>query len=420
MKLFSRFFTVSILCLLLNLLLVAPAYSRGGGGGGGGCFTAGTLILTPQGKIPIERLHKGDQITSYNFSQRQQELGRIGKIEVLETDSYYKLNHQIFVTETHPFYRQIRNKIELVEVAKLEIGDQLINENGTTTKIKSLDQITESIQVYNLLEIEPDHNFYAGGFLVHNKGGGGGSSGSFYSRGGGSDHWEENFSTGFFVALLILCGSVLWLTYLPEMINYFNYIGKKFTEDNELITYIQQIEPKFTNKYSFRYYSDNQIWKQIEPATELNAVQYQHLISKVDLTTETNKLFQQYQYHWTIKDLEAMSQYITEPFYSIQKNIFHKAVGIDFDIVYNPKLEQITPIDIDFKEDKCFLRLLISGSMTNFKLSATTGNVLSGTSQPRSFSEYWDIDIRKKPSWDKTEESEIQCYLANITQVKNT
>ena len=115
-----------------------------------------------------------------------------------------------------------------------------------------------------------------------------------------------------------------------------------------------------------------------------------------------------------------MSQYVTEPFFSIQKNIFHKAVDIDFDIVYNPKLEQITPIDIDFKEDKCFLRLLISGSMTNFKLSATTGNVLSGTSQPRSFSEYWDIDIRKKPSWGKTEESEIQCYLANITQVKNT
>ena len=112
-----------------------------------------------------------------------------------------------------------------------------------------------------------------------------------------------------------------------------------------------------------------------------------------------------------------MSQYVTEPFFSIQKNIFHKAVGIDFDIVYNPKLEQITPIDIDFKEDKCFLRLLISGSMTNFKLSTTTGNVLSGISQPRPFSEYWDIEISKKTSWDNTGDPETKCNLANITQI---
>ena len=420
MKLFSRFFTICVLCLLLNLSFILPAYSRGGGGGGGGCFAAGTLISTPQGKIPIEQLHQGDEVISYNSSQQKQELGKIGKIEILEADSYFKINNRTFVTETHPFYRKIENEIDLVKVAKLKIGDLLIKENGKTTTIKSLNKIVDSIQVYNLIEIEPHHNFYADGFLVHNKGGGGGGSGGFYSRGNSSGHWEENFSSGFFLALLMLCGSMLVVAYLPEMLNYANHIGKKFTEDNELITYVQQIEPKFTNKYSSRYYSDDQIWKQVEPVTELNAVQYQHLISKVDLTTETNKLFQQYQYHWTIKDLEAMSQYITEPFYSIQKNIFHKAVGIDFDIVYNPKLEQITPIDIDFKKNKCFLRLLISGSMANFKLSATTGDVLSGTSQPRSFSEYWDIDIRKKPSWGKTEESEIQCYLANITQVKNT
>lgn len=409
----SRLTLVFALFLAINLAFVSPAYSRGGGGGGGGCFAAGTLVLTPTGEKRIEQLHSGDEVIGYSFSKQQQALGKIGKIDIIQADSYYELNQHTLVTATHPFYRQTSSRIELATVRELKVGDRLLREDDTVTKVNSIAKTAQLIEVYNLLDIEPNHNFYANGFLVHNKGGSGG--GGFGGHGGSYE--EVKLNPGFFLSLLILCGCMLLLAHLPEIANYINYFNKEFTSNEDLITFAQQINPKFTNKYSSYYSFDDQVWKKVEHITELSEAQYQHLISKTELTEATDELFRQYQHHWTVKDFKAMKEYVTEPFYSIQEKIFQQTIGIDFDIVYNPQLEKIVPIDLESTNDKNFIRLLVSGSMVNFKLSATTGNVLSGTSQPRYFSEYWDIEIRKKTSWDVTTQSQAKFFLANITQV---
>ena len=130
--------------MLISLFVSEPAYSRGGGGGG--CFAKGTLISTPKGNKQIEQLLKRDRLINYNFS-------------------------------THPFYIKTSGGIELTQVRDLHSGDRLIKQDNSLVAVDSIEHIYKSITVYNLVSINPNHNFYADGFLVHNKGGGGGGGG---------------------------------------------------------------------------------------------------------------------------------------------------------------------------------------------------------------------------------------------------
>ncbi len=396
-------------CLFINLFIAEPAYSRGGGGGG--CFSAETLILTPEGNKPIEQLHSGDRVINYNFSTQHQDQGIISKIKILNSPDYYLINHQTKVTGTHPFYLQTEQGIKLTEVQNLHQGDRLINRDNSLITISSIEHIKKPISVYNLISISPNHNFYADGFLVHNKGGGGGGSGSFGGARGASGEYavitEKNFF-GFLKALIILISGLFCFIYWQQIYNFIIYTGKDFTKDKQLIEFTTEINPNFTNKCSIWYVKDDQIWQQIPPQAEVAESEYQHIVSKTELIKRVSNLFLQYQHDWTNKNFPSMTDYINEPFYKTQKEIFKRNFGDNFDIVYDCRLSQIVPIDIELKEDRYFFRVQINGEMINFKLSPT-GYVLSGKPYYRSFSEYWDVKLTP----DK------QCYLVNISQVNN-
>lgn len=126
--------TIVTLLLLISFSLAEPAYSRGGGGGGGGCFSSETLILTPEGSKKIAQLHPGDYVTNYNFSTHHSERGIIKEIEVIRSPDYYLINHQTFVTGTHPFYVKKGSEIELIEVKNLHKGDRLLTPNNSLQK----------------------------------------------------------------------------------------------------------------------------------------------------------------------------------------------------------------------------------------------------------------------------------------------
>ena len=388
--------------LLINLFVSEPAYSRGGGGGG--CFAEGTLILTPEGNQNIEQLHSGDHVVNYNFSTHHRERGVISNIEIINSPDYYLINHQTKVTGTHPFYLRTPKGIKVTQTQYLQQGDNLINQNNSWVKINSIEHIFESISVYNLISINPNHNFYADGFLVHNKGGGGG--GGSYGRGGSGEYavTQKNF-LGFIQALIILISGLSCILFWQQIYNLIIYTDKKFTDDQGLIEFTQDINPDFSNKYSMWYCRDDQLWQQVPSAIEVSESEYQHFISKAELIEKARTLFLQYQRDWTYKEFSVMKQYILEPFYTTQKEIFHRNYGNNFDIVYDCRLSLIIPLDIELQADKYFFRLQINGEMINFKLSPK-GYILSGKSEPRSFSEYWDLKLMP----DK------QCYLVNISQ----
>ena len=400
-------FLVISLCflLLISLFVSEPAYSRGGGGGGG-CFAEGTLILTPEGNKKIQQLSPGDRLINYSFSTYSQERGTISKIEIINSPDYYLINDRTKVTGTHPFYVKTNEGIKLTQVRDLRQGDRLIERDNSLITIDSIEHIFKSISVYNLIAIEPNHNFYADGLLVHNKGGGGGGGG--YGGGGSGQNptiTEKNF-LGFLQASVILISGLSCILFWEQIYNFLVYSSQKFTEDSELIKFAEEINPNFKNKYSIWYSKDDQLWQQVSPQAELSKSEYRNFIGRTELLEQVENLFIQYQQDWTNKDFESMRRYVEEPFYTTQKKIFYRNYGSNFDIIYDCCLSSIVPIDIELESDKCFLRLQINGEMINFKL-APEGYILSGQADRRSFSEYWDIKLNP----DK------QCYLVNIKQV---
>ena len=134
---------ISLCFSLIGLFISAPAYSRGGGGGGG-CFAKGTSILTPEGNKQIEQLHSGDRVINYNFSTGSQDVGTIGKIEIIDSPDYYLINDITKVTGTHPFYIKTSEGIELIRVRDLHSGDRLIEQDNSLVTIdNSLEEVEE-------------------------------------------------------------------------------------------------------------------------------------------------------------------------------------------------------------------------------------------------------------------------------------
>jgi hypothetical protein len=224
---------------------------------------------------------------------------------------------------------------------------------------------------------------------------------------------------GFIKAAIILFFIPSCIVYWQQISNFFLFFCKKFTEDSELIEFATKNNPDFKNKYSVWYFKDDQIWQEIPPQPELAEIQYQHLISKTEVVEQVSNLFFQYQHDWTLKDFQSMTSYVHEPFYSQQKQIFKQNLGNNFDIIYDCNLSQIIPVDLELKEDRYYFRIQINGKMINFQLSEA-GYILTGKSYSRSFSEYWDIELKHEDNWDNRLETPKKCYLVNITQISDS
>ena len=132
--------------------------------GGGGCFLAGTQVLTSQGLKPIQLISPGDQVLSRS---------RDGKDERWVTASetckglrvgYYLINGHTSVTKDHPFWVDGAWKT----VDKLKIGDDLVDRNGSTVTVATLEYRDKVVRAHNIDVISPD-TFFAEGVLVHNK-----------------------------------------------------------------------------------------------------------------------------------------------------------------------------------------------------------------------------------------------------------
>jgi hypothetical protein len=144
----------------------------GGGGGGGGCFIAGTRVNTPHGFVPIEHLRLGDQVWSYNSATHQTVLGTV-------TDQFVTVDHpfgililedgtQLGVNELHRFF--IPALGEWIAVRDLTPGMFVLHgldANARSVRIVSIELSVDKTTVYNM-RVEPWHNYYVEGVLVHN------------------------------------------------------------------------------------------------------------------------------------------------------------------------------------------------------------------------------------------------------------
>lgn len=171
------------------------------------CFTAGNMVMTPNGEVPIEQLQVGDEVMAYD-GQRVCVKRVTRAISKIETRPLYSLScpghRDIIATYDHPFYvgngyKRVKdlqkgtNLYAYVESAEGNKENRDRDRRATSSKatiqtarhpqrqgispcrldnIQVLDQGRLSSGCYKntvyCIEVEDCHNYFINGILVHN------------------------------------------------------------------------------------------------------------------------------------------------------------------------------------------------------------------------------------------------------------
>jgi hypothetical protein len=179
--------------------------NNGGRGGGADCFIAGTQVMmheegnnAPQSFKNIEDVKVGDKV--HRYDSKSNEVLELKNNMSTNGRKLVSINHsEYFFTEDHPLkttdgWKSVNSKMSnqnykgtfkispytmnIGEVGQLQIGDTIIGHNGNNTVVTAIatKEVPDNTPIYNFA-LDGDHEYFANGFLVHNKGGGGGGGG---------------------------------------------------------------------------------------------------------------------------------------------------------------------------------------------------------------------------------------------------
>ncbi|WP_127533294.1 polymorphic toxin-type HINT domain-containing protein [Paenibacillus kobensis] len=136
------------------------------------CFTAGTKVQTDEGEKNIEDIEVGDKVLS-----KDEATGEVAYKEVTatfnhETDEIYKIHvggQTIESTFNHPFYVEDKG---WTFVKDLKVGDLLVQSDGNTLEITSIELLHKYVTVYNMT-VDEFHTYFVSdlGIWVHNTNG---------------------------------------------------------------------------------------------------------------------------------------------------------------------------------------------------------------------------------------------------------
>ncbi|WMT82949.1 hypothetical protein TEMA_34470 [Terrisporobacter mayombei] len=126
-----------------------------------GCFTAGTLISTKDGDVPIEDIEEGDLIWAQDSETGEIALKEVAQTFVKETDTilYIKVAGEVIeATEQHVFYI---DNVGWIPASMIEEGDVVVLQSGDKSKVEKIDKVVhnELIRVYNF-EVEDFHTYF--------------------------------------------------------------------------------------------------------------------------------------------------------------------------------------------------------------------------------------------------------------------
>jgi hypothetical protein len=129
-----------------------------------GCFLSGTKVDIIDGDISIEDLQIGDEVKTYDLKNSKQKKSKVTETYKHNVDGYLIINDIIKTTPNHPFY----SDGEWIQAGQLSIGDKILHVDGAEHKVSSIETFDDNIDVYNI-EVDGTHNYFAEGYLVHNK-----------------------------------------------------------------------------------------------------------------------------------------------------------------------------------------------------------------------------------------------------------
>ena len=146
------------------------------------CFIAGTMIECEDLVKPIEQVNVGERVATYNHEINEIEFKTVEEICICDNKPVIKVtigDIEVTSTHDHPYYVEDKgyasyNPVQTfedagLEVAKLEVGDKVMDYNKTFVEVKSIEELEETETVYNLKHVKDNNNFYANNFLVHNR-----------------------------------------------------------------------------------------------------------------------------------------------------------------------------------------------------------------------------------------------------------
>jgi len=133
------------------------------------CFTAGTKVKTDGGEKNIEDIQVGDVVLSKNEVTGEVDYKEVTATFNHETDEIYKIhvgNQTIEATYNHPFWVYGKG---WTFVKDLMPDDLLVQSDGNTLKIDSIDLEHKHVTVYNMT-VDDFHTYFVSdlGIWVHN------------------------------------------------------------------------------------------------------------------------------------------------------------------------------------------------------------------------------------------------------------
>jgi hypothetical protein len=149
------------------------------------CFVAGTKITMEDGTIKnIEDVIAGDIVSTFDLKENKIVSSVVNNVFSKEVNTIVKyvfengesvkctIDHPLFVVNKgwSSFSEELSNKLYSLEdtVKKIELNDIVKLYDGDT-KIVEIELLHEDVTVYNLQDIENNHNFFANNVLVHNR-----------------------------------------------------------------------------------------------------------------------------------------------------------------------------------------------------------------------------------------------------------
>ncbi|AIQ14924.1 hypothetical protein PDUR_25855 [Paenibacillus durus] len=133
------------------------------------CFVGGTKVQTDEGEKPIEKIEVGDKVLSKDEVTGEVAYKVVTATFNHESDEIYKIHvgdQVIESTYNHPFYVEGKG---WTFVKDLKPGDLLVQSDGNTLKIDSIEVERKHVTVYNMTVDEFHTYFVSGlGIWVHN------------------------------------------------------------------------------------------------------------------------------------------------------------------------------------------------------------------------------------------------------------
>jgi predicted lipid-binding transport protein (Tim44 family) len=375
---------VSAGALVFNLQVEEPHTFLAGGllvhNKGGGCFPPGTLIRTPSGEVPIERLAHGDEIISPDTQ---------GGLVTSRVESIYVTHDRLLRLDTKmgTLHTTSEHPIELADgrfepagdlkpgssVALMADGQVRISEVSAS----SLGQ-TEA-EVYNL-SVSGPHTFVADGFIVHNKGGSyHRSSSSHHSSSSGSGSGSSDDGGAFFAGLMFfgILGTVLFVAYRKrkpgkkENLDFLyspGMIAGKSARTAKLIEFLARQDPSVTPD----------------------------LLRKLAEST-----FRKLQECWEKREYGPMKPLMMPSLYAQHTaQLGGLAQNREINRIEGLKIEKVDLVNVRYTEkpNQREFTALISASARDYYVDEATGKFLRGDKAPAKFQEFWTFQHQDN-SW---------------------